>query len=163
MAMIAHSYQARLVEYVCNEATLWLVLDQLLPLAQNNLNLIDPVENPGAFGILGASAGGLMAFHTALRAPQIFGHLISQSGAFEVEGVEFVVNDLVRYVPVPALNIWMDVGEYEFLLQSNRRMHALLLERGYAVTYREYPGGHNYTCWRNDVWQGLETLFKPEN
>jgi enterochelin esterase family protein len=38
-------------------------------------------------------------------------------------------------------------------------MHALLEEKGYHLTYREYPGGHNYTAWRDDLWLGLEALF----
>jgi enterochelin esterase-like enzyme len=38
-------------------------------------------------------------------------------------------------------------------------MRALLETKGYPVTYREYHGGHNYASWRNEVGQGLETLF----
>ena len=53
----------------------------------------------------------------------------------------------------------MDVGRYEWLLESNRRLHALLVERGYDVTYREYNGGHNYPAWRDDVWRGSGGAF----
>jgi len=57
------------------------------------------------------------------------------------------------------VNIWMNIGQLDFLLQDNRRMYALLQEKKYNVTYREFSGGHNYTAWRNDVWRGLEAMF----
>jgi enterochelin esterase-like enzyme len=47
-------------------------------------------------------------------------------------------------------------------LDANRAMKRLLLERNYPVVYREYPAGHNYTAWRQDVWRGLENCFPPE-
>jgi enterochelin esterase family protein len=47
----------------------------------------------------------------------------------------------------------------ETLLEPNRRMRALLEARGMLVGYREYPAGHNYTAWRDDLWRGLEALF----
>ena len=60
------------------------------------------------------------------------------------------------------LKIWMDVGTFDFLLDSNRRLHGQLAERGYQVRYREHNGGHNYTSWRNGLDRGLEWLFPAE-
>jgi enterochelin esterase family protein len=59
------------------------------------------------------------------------------------------------------MKIWMDAGLYDAksLLKANREMHAALSQHGYETCYREYPGGHNYTAWRDDVWRGLEYLF----
>jgi enterochelin esterase family protein len=54
----------------------------------------------------------------------------------------------------------MNAGLYEWLLEGNRWMHALLKEKNYNVKYREFSGGHNYTCWRNELWRGLEALFR---
>lgn len=103
--------------------------------------------------------GGLMALFVGLRLPHIFGKVLSQSGAFEMDWYETVVLDLVRHGPLRPLQIWMDVGRLEGLLEPNRAMHALLAEKGYDVTCREFSGGHNYTSWRNDLWRGLEALF----
>jgi enterochelin esterase family protein len=47
------------------------------------------------------------------------------------------------------------------LLEDNQNMHALVQEKGYNVTYREFVAGHNFTAWRNDVWRGLEAMFPP--
>jgi enterochelin esterase family protein len=109
---------------------------------------------------MGASLGGLMALYTALRVPQVFHKILSQSGSFSVPEYEFVVMDMVRYAPTADIDIWMDVGRFEWLLEGNRKMCALLRERNYRVKYREFPGAHNYTSWRNDLWRGLEELYR---
>jgi enterochelin esterase family protein len=163
MALVDNGGPARGVEYSCNEATVGFMMMEVLPLARQRLNLIDP-EQPGAnvggaYGALGASMGGLMALYTALRAPSVFGSALSQSGAFELGEVETVASHLVRHMPRQPLKIWMDVGRFEWLLEPNRRMRDLLVERAYDVTYREYNGGHNYPAWRNDLSRGLEALF----
>lgn len=161
MALVDNGGPARGVEYACNEATVGFIMRDVLSLARERLNLVDPAERPGAYGVLGASMGGLMALYTGMRAPQVFGRVLSQSGAFEL-GAEYqptVVTDLVRYAPRAPLKIWLAVGRYEWLLDANRHMHELLTAREYDVTYREYSAGHNYPAWRNDLWRGLEVCF----
>jgi enterochelin esterase-like enzyme len=158
MAMIQNGGAARTVEYSCAESTVGLLMECVLPLAKENLNL-EPIEH-GNYGVMGASLGGSMALFTALRLPQVFRKVLSQSGAFIAPDYQFVVVDLVRYTPRPDINIWMDAGHLEWLLDGNRRMYALLKKKQYRVNYREFPGGHNYTAWRNDLWRGLEVLYK---
>ncbi|MBU1877688.1 MAG: esterase family protein [Chloroflexi bacterium] len=162
LALIHNGGPARGIEYACAESTLGLILDHVLPLAQAHLPLLDVQTHPGAYGVLGASMGGLMALYMGLRAPHVFGYVLSQSGAFTMMGRDLVVYDLVRDGPVRPIRIWMDVGRYEWLLPTNQHMHALLEAKGYDVTYREYNGGHNYSSWRDDVWRGLELLLNPE-
>ena len=159
LAMLANSKQARMIEYSCSDVTLGFILYCVLPLARRQLNLVDVEAQPGVYGALGASLGGLISLYVALRAPRVFGHVLSQSGAFSVMEHDFVVHDLVRHAPVAPINVWMDAGAFEWLLPANRRMRDELLARGYAVTYREYSGGHNYPAWRDDVWRGLEHLY----
>lgn len=149
----------RNVEYACSDGTL-LWLDQIiLPLASENLNLIDIKETPGAYGVLGASLGGTMSMYTGLRMPEVFGNVICQSGAFMIESRDFAVVDLVKHGQSRRIKIWMDIGQLDVLLEDNRTMYALLREKKYTVTYREYSGGHNYTAWRDDLWRGLEQMF----
>jgi enterochelin esterase-like enzyme len=158
LAMVYHGGRLRGIEYACSEAHMGALL-HLLPLAKKELNLLDWSEHPSAYGIMGASMGGLMALFVGLRLPHIFGKVLSQSGAFEIDWYETVVLDLVRHGPLRPLRIWMDVGRLEWLLEPNRAMHRVLVEKGYDVAYREFSGGHNYTSWRNDLWRGLEALF----
>jgi enterochelin esterase-like enzyme len=159
LAMVENGGPARMVEYSCGEATLWFILRYLLPEACSRLNLIDYGANPGAFGVMGASLGGLMALYTGLRLPQIFGYVLAQSGAYEINGFDFVTSTLVDHGPKLPLKIWMDAGKFEYLIDTNRRMHQKLEARGYQVIYREYSAGHNYPAWRDDLPRGLEYLF----
>jgi enterochelin esterase family protein len=159
LALVSHAGEARAVEYLSNDATLGFLNDCVLPLAYQELNLVNLEANPGAFGIMGASMGGLMALYAGLRMPEIFGKVLTQSGLYNYDDHDFAVMDLVRYTPIKPIKIWMDVGKYEYLRPTNQKMHDLLAEKGYQVCYREYPGGHNYTSWRDDLWRGLEYLF----
>src|SRR5260370_28608052 len=163
LAMVANGGKARFVECACNDSTVSFLRSCVVPLARAQLNLVDLDAHPGAYGLLGASMGGLCALYTALRAPSVFGHAISQSGAFALGalGNDPVVFDLVRHLPKPPVKIWMDVGTFEQLLPANQRMQALLRQRGYDVTYREYHGGDNHSPWRDYLVRGVEGLFRP--
>lgn len=165
MALVDPLRQGRVVEYACSDTTVAFFVDHLLPYARQHLKLVDVVANPGAYGMMGASMGGLMSLYTAMRAPDIFGHVLCESGAF---GGHVAVNplyhrsaidELVEFAPVPRIKIWMDCGLYEWFITPNRVMHALLKERGYDVNYVEQTSGHNYPSWRNILWRGLEHLF----
>lgn len=164
LAMVEHGRQARFVEYACSDSTVTFLARYILPLARQHLHLLDIDANPGVYGVLGASMGGLISLYTALRLPETFGHVLSQSGAFglDVSGQDLVIFDLIRHQEqAPSTRVWMDVGCYEFLHLFNETMRDLLTEKGYDLAYRAYNGGHNYTSWRNDVWRGLEWLFPP--
>lgn len=159
LAFLKNGGPRRFVEYACSEATLGWLDHDVLPLARKQLNLLDIKKHPAAYGVLGASLGGLMALYTALRMPDIFGNVLSQSGAFHFEQFDTITVDMVEHFPKRGLRIWMDAGKLETLLESSRKMYKLLKSRGYNVTCREFSGGHCYTAWRNDLWRGLEALF----
>ncbi len=159
LAMVENGGKVRGAEYLCSEGTIKFLLDKVLPAAYGSLNLIDVDAEPGQFGVLGASAGGLMALYTGLRLPQLFGKVLAQSGAYTLDGFEFVVWDLARRIDPEAIKIWLAAGCYEMLVDCNRGMAGLLEERGFDFRYHEYTGGHNYPAWRNDVPAGLEFLF----
>ena len=157
--LLHHSGPARGVEYACSEATLGVLIEHVLPLARGELDLIDVEAQPGAHGVLGASMGGQMALYAGLRLPHLFGHVLSQSGAFTLGDFDTVVWDLVRHGPVRPLRIWMGVGRYEWLLDCNRGMHELLVERGYEVSYQDHSTGHNYPAWRDGLPEALLCLW----
>ncbi|WP_375767721.1 alpha/beta hydrolase-fold protein [Archangium gephyra] len=159
LALVANGGPARTVEYTCSEATLVFLLDKVLPLARAELRLVDETREPGVHAVLGSSLGGLIALYTGLRAPHVFGHVLSQSGAFSVWNRDFVVFDLARSAPSHPLDVWLDCGHFEALVEGNERMLPVLRASGHRAEYREYHGGHNYSAWRDHVWRGLEWLF----
>jgi enterochelin esterase-like enzyme len=159
LALVHSSPMSRTVEYGEALPTLGLLLELVLPLAAQNMPLLDIRKERGAFGVLGASLGGLMAVFTALKAPEVFGKALSQSGAFEMDGHATTTLQMARYFPVPPIKLWLDCGRMDFLYASNQAMFAVLKEKGYAVTYHENGGAHNYTTWRDNLADGLEALF----
>ncbi len=163
MALIDNGKEARFVEYMQNEATIGLLTQAVMPFAAQHLNLIDAGEHVGVHGVLGSSMGGLMALYTGLRAADIFGQVVCQSGAFWFGDPRYdmLLVNYVRANPVQRLKIWQDVGALEGLLDGNRRMHAILTDRGYDVTYREFSGGHNQTMWTDNTWRALEAVYPP--
>jgi enterochelin esterase family protein len=161
IAFLQNARARRNVEYICSDATISWLDKEILPLARKHLRLVNVRDQPGAYGVLGASAGGIMAMYTGLRMPEIFGNVFSQSGVFSLEGRDLAAVDLVRYRHAHDIKIWMDCGTLDDLLDDNRRMSQLLQEQEYDITYREFSGGHNYTSWRDDLWRGLEALFPP--
>jgi enterochelin esterase-like enzyme len=161
LALVDPGPRGRSVEYACSDATVAFIIRCVLPLAQAELNLVDTGQSPGGFGMMGASMGGLMSLYTALRAPEIFGRVLCESGAFGADHLYYrsVIYDLIRLGPAPPVKVWMDCGEMEWYLAPNREMNQLLRERGYDVTYVEHTSGHNYPSWRNSLWRGLEYLY----
>lgn len=161
MALVDPGGIGRTVEYACSDATTAFIIHCVLPFAQRQLNLLDIAEMPGVYGIMGASMGGLQSLYMAHRAPEIFGRVLCESGAFDADFLYYrsVVDDLIRYAPRPAIKIWMDVGLHEWFITPNRTMANLLQSRGYDVAYLEHSSGHNYPSWRNILWRGLEYLY----
>ena len=160
LALIENAGWARFMEYAANESTLMFLHNELLPFAAQHLRLIDADTEAGVHGVLGASMGGLMALYAGLRLPHIFGHVVSQSGAFQVDlNFPFSVFDLARHKPDLPRKLWLDCGIYEPLLIPNQMMAMLLRERSHAFTYHEYSGGHNYTSWRRLLPQALKIIY----
>ncbi len=163
LACVQNAGAYRLTEYLTADSALVLATKYVLPLAQEHLNLLDINANEGAYGVLGASMGGLMALYAGLRLPNIFGHVISQSGAFQIkltDNTPTLIEELLMYKQ-PPLKIWQDVGMYEWLYPLNQAIHQRLTGLGYDVAYREYSGGHNYPSWANQLADALVAIYPP--
>lgn len=161
LAMVENGGQSRFIEYMCNDATVGLLVRSVIPITRTHLNLIDPVATPGKYGILGASMGGLIGLWAALRLPEVFGQVISQSGAFgfDLNRHKTIIWDVLENLQRRPIRVWMDVGRYEWLQGVNREMHSLLTGLGYPVHYQEYSAGHNYTAWKYEIAAALQALY----
>lgn len=116
-----------------------------------------------------------MAAFTAMRHPEVFGKVLSQSGSFwyyperrnspplhEVE-TGWLAR---RFADLPRLplDFYMEVGRFEkyfdiSMPDENRRFRDVLRSKGYSVVYREYNGGHDYVTWRQSLAEGLAVLL----
>jgi enterochelin esterase family protein len=155
---------SRWSELTCNDLFATFLADELLPWAAGRW----PVStDPERVVLAGQGLGGLAASHAALRRPDRFGAVLAQSGAFwwplapgdRSRGEEWLTG---RVAASPALPVRFRVsaGLHEWtLLPAVRRLRDVLLGKGYDVSYREFNGGHDYVCWREDLASGLESLL----
>jgi enterochelin esterase family protein len=122
----------------------------------------------------GVSLGGLTAAYCALRYPETFGNVLSQSGAFsyfpnwddqeenDTSPFGWLIRQFVTTRKLP-IRFYLEAGLFEndcpeALLTQNRRMRDVLEAKGYSVVYSEFAGGHEFLSWRGSVADGLIAL-----
>ncbi|MFN8374318.1 MAG: alpha/beta hydrolase-fold protein [Anaerolineae bacterium] len=68
---------------------------------------MDIQQHPGAFGVLGASMGGLMALYAGLRMPALFGQVISQVRRVQMEMMKppLLIRQMIAHYAGAPLNI----------------------------------------------------------
>lgn len=132
-------------------------------------------HTPGHTIITGSSAGGLAAAFVAFKRPDLFGNVLSQSGAFwrGPDGSNSPPFEWLSaaYGSAPRQNIrfFLDVGESEtrgvlggsgpVFIEANRRFRDVLRRKGYDVVYTEVPGGsHSPDSWKTRLPVGLVQL-----
>jgi enterochelin esterase family protein len=129
-------------------------------------------------GVGGVSRGGLAAVCAALRAPQHFGLVISQSGSLwyvprtpdrkPYREPGWIIGQFLERPKLP-IRFYIDVGKFEFdatgdgfgTLEPARRLRDVLRAKGYDVTYQEFLSGHDDITWRGSFADALIALFGP--
>lgn len=113
---------------------------------------VDGLPHGGHTVIAGQSLGGLSALYAAHRHPDRFAVAISQSGSFWWPAGE---PDWLagRLAAAPPPRAHLEVGTLEWALRGpTERVRRAL---GEAATYREFQGGHDRYCWRNELAEAL--------
>lgn len=162
---------ARERELFANPQFAEFVSSELIPWASREYGI--STGEPGKNVIAGLSAGGFAAAYIGLKHPEIFGNVLSQSGAFwwspkRTEGEE--PNWLVReYIAAPreSIRFYLEAGLFENdirgtggqILETNRHLRDVLRAKGYTVSYNEFPGGHDYLTWRGSFADALLALI----
>jgi len=160
MIMIESKTNSRTVEYSCSESNLLFIKHEVIPFVEKLKGIIPINERPGEYGILGASFGGLFAVFAGLRNPEIFGKVISQSGAFTIDQHPFVVWNLLDQVGSVPFDIFLDVGKYEWLLNSNYEFfNQLRGKSNKKYLFHEFNAGHNYVAWQKEIPKSLSFIF----
>jgi enterochelin esterase family protein len=140
--------------------------------------------DPAHVIIGGASAGGFSAACIALRHPEAFGNVLSQSGAFwrglgntaafwgnphrdDADRVWFARE--VASTPRVPVRFYLTVGTLEqsgsigegaiSMVHVNRQVRDVLIAKGYDVIYREISGGHDPFNWETGLPAVLEALL----
>lgn len=153
----------RFAEYRFNPNYRSFMVDELIPLIDKEL------QTTSERVALGASLGGLVSATLALEHPELFQTVVSQSGAFLGSPTEldfytgkssWVLETLQRLEHLP-LRWYTETGTMEWLTDINRKVHEVLLEKGYDHVYTERNAGHNWTNWRNGLGGALTFALQP--
>ncbi len=154
-------------ELPCYEPFARFVVNDLLPYVHKHYHVSsDPNEVIAA----GSSYGGLAAAYLAFLHSDQVGNVLSQSGAFYWaqpkcdRNPSYLIRQYQRNTALP-VRFYLEVGDKETegrnsILAVNRELRDVLRQKGYEVTYREFKGGHEYSCWREALPEGLKVLLK---
>lgn len=163
----------RNTEFTCNPRFMSFLNDELLPWFTSKYSVS---ADPNQRIIAGSSYGGLFATYFAFNHPETVSHVLSQSGSFHWgrENDDFSYEWLIRefaFAEKKPIDIFMEVGvlegeyswadpEFPHQIVSHRHFKTILDMKKYAVTYREYGGGHDMLNWRGGMADGLKHIFR---
>ncbi len=170
--MVGDFGETRMRDLACYPPFADFLTKQLLPWAQQNYHLAD---DPEQSAVVGGSRGGLMAAYMGLIHSEIFGNVISQSGAVgwmpeDDHEADWLARQYAVYPKLP-LQFYLDAGTFETeigiagrgivsnLLTDNRHMRTVLQAKGYSVHYSEFHGGHNPMNWQGTLANALQALL----
>jgi enterochelin esterase family protein len=160
--------EQRNIDLPCNDRFAGFLAHELLPWIESRHGAYSAEQTV----LAGASYGGLCSAYAAFRYPERFGNVLSMSGSYwaKVNG-DPEWGGLPRLIEISErlnLRFYLDVGRFEagnrFIdsapcqLTVNRRMRDVLRDKGYPVTYREFPGGHDWLCWEQTLPEALVAL-----
>ncbi|HZY79491.1 MAG TPA: alpha/beta hydrolase-fold protein [Cyclobacteriaceae bacterium] len=117
--------------------------------------------------LAGLSMGGLQTLHAGVRNNDMFSYLgVFSSGWFANNPTlsdpqyEFMkqnanaINNNIR-------SFWIAMGGEEDIAYKNCQvMLAKFKEMGIKYSYSEYPGGHTWPVWRNNLYKFAQVVFK---
>jgi enterochelin esterase family protein len=155
VGVFVDSIDCRNLELPCYSPFIQFITQELLPWVYQNYNV---TKDPHKIIVTGSSYGGLAATYAALIHPEIFGKVLSQSGAFwwapnGYEGL-WLIDEYRKQNKLP-VEFYLDVGLKETedwgnglnMIEVNRIMRDLLRQKGITVHYVEFDGDHDYEDW----------------
>ena len=168
-------------ELSCNSTYADFLAQEIVPWARANYHATD---RPEQTIIGGTSLGGLQAACVGLKHSEVFGNVLSQSGAFDWKPAgekewEWLNRQFAASPRLP-LRFSFEAGLLEGtwwwrslpqrdplpqppLLTTNRNLRDTLLSKGYPVHYTEFNGNHGLLNWRGTLASHLIALvgIKP--
>jgi enterochelin esterase-like enzyme len=155
----------RNVDLPCSAPFADFLVEELLPWLRERYTV---TSDPARVVVAGSSYGGLAAAYAGFRHPEVFGNVLSQSGAFwwrpeETQEHGWLIRQFVAAEPLP-LHFYMDAGAFErgirdpSILLYNRHLRDVPRAKGYPVAYAELSGGHDYLYWQGTLADGLIAL-----
>jgi enterochelin esterase-like enzyme len=118
--------------------------------------------------LAGLSLGGLHTLYTGINNTKMFSYL----GVFSSGWIVPMLSKLAdkqygnmktntAQINADLKSLWVAMGGQEDIAYKNGKfMLAKFDEMGIKYTYSEYPGGHTWPVWRNNLYNFSQVLFK---
>ena len=117
--------------------------------------------------LAGLSMGGLQTLYAGIKNTAMFSHLgVFSSGWFanrpELSDPQYeFMKTNAASINNNLKSLWVSMGGKEDIAYNNcKTMLGKFDEMGIKYTYSEYPGGHTWPVWRNNLYQFAQVIFK---
>lgn len=140
------------------------LMRSVIPFVEKNYRVAEGAANRALAGL---SMGGLQTLYTGVRNTNQFAYLgVFSSGWWANQPdlsnpqYEFMKTN-AEAINKNVKSFWIAMGGKEDIAHENCRiMMAKFKEIGINYTYSEYPGGHTWPVWRNNLFNFAQILFK---
>lgn len=138
--------------------------ESVMPFVEKNYRIVKGSANTALAGL---SMGGLQTLYAGIKNTDHFAYLgVFSSGwwanqpALSNPQYEFMKNN-ASVINNNLKQLWIAMGGKEDIAYNNCQiMLAKFKELNIAHTYTEYPGGHTWPVWRNNLYNFAQLLFK---
>jgi len=138
--------------------------EAVMPVVEKNYRIAKGSANTALAGL---SMGGLQTLYAGIRNTNMFAYLgVFSSGWFANQPAlsdpqyEFMKNNAAT-INANLRQFWIAMGGKEDIAYNNCQiMMQKFKEMNIVHTYSEYPGGHTWPVWRNNLYNFTQLLFK---
>src|SRR4051812_2157719 len=136
----------------------------VIPFVEKNYRAETDAKNRALAGL---SLGGLQTLYAGIKNTPMFSYLgVFSSGWFANQPA--LTDPQYAFIKTNAATInnnlkslWVAMGGKEDIAYNNCKiMLSKFDEMGIKYTYSEYPGGHTWPVWRNNLYNFAQVLFK---
>ena len=136
----------------------------VIPFVEKNYRAATEANNRALAGL---SMGGLQTLYAGIRNTTMFSYLgVFSSGWFanrpELSNPQYdFMKANAGTINANVKSLWVSMGGIEDIAHNNcKTMLQKFDEMGIKYSYSEYPGGHTWPVWRNNLYNFAQLLFK---
>jgi enterochelin esterase-like enzyme len=139
--------------------------ESIIPLVEKNYRILTDANNRALAGL---SLGGIHTLYTGIYNTELFSYLGVFSSGWIVPMLNNISDAQYTFLKINADKVnsnlkafWISQGGKDDIAWKNGQvMLAKLDELKIKYSYNEYPGGHTWPVWRNNLYNFAQLLFK---
>lgn len=146
------------------------LLHQIVPAVEKNFRAYTDADHRAIGGL---SMGAMQSVAIGLSHPELFHYVLAYSGGFGSFGGAAASSESETQSPWKEMLadpqgtkknlslLFLGCGQQETgMLEPGRRLVKLFQEKGINAHWADYPGGHVFSVWRNDLNESAPLLFR---